>query len=106
MMTGHVNSRLEAVIALKVYESSGAAREIEAVIDTGYAGYLTLPSAVIGTLGLGSLGLSYLTLADRSEVLSDVYQAAVEWDGQTRTIVVDTLESEALVGMALLRAAT
>ena len=102
MIAARVNSNGEAVISLAVSGPQGETREIEAVIDTGYAGYLTLPSAVIAALGLSSIGLSYLTLADGSELPSDVCPAMVDWDGQARTIVVDTLESEALVGMALL----
>jgi len=34
MITGHVNSKLEAVIALTVHGLPGETREIQAVIDT------------------------------------------------------------------------
>jgi clan AA aspartic protease len=102
MITGYVNSNLDAVISLSVSGSQGLAHEIEAVIDTGYSGYLTLPGSVIAALGLSNVGLGYLTLADGNEIPSDLYLATVVGDGQERTTEVDTLETEALVGMALL----
>ena len=102
MITGYVNSNLDAMISLPVYGSQGLTHEIEAVIDTGYSGYLALPSAIIATLGLSSVGLGYLTLADGSEVYSALCAATIDWDGQERVIEVDSLETEALVGMALM----
>ncbi len=102
MITGYVNSKLEGMISLSVYESKAEAREIEAVIDTGYAGQLTLPSEVVAELGLSSIGIGQLILADGSEVPSALCLATVVWDNQRRTGLVDTLESEALIGMGLL----
>jgi clan AA aspartic protease len=102
MITGYVNSKLDAVISLPVYGPQGLTHEIEAVIDTGYSGYLALPNAVIAALGLSSVGLGYLTLADDSEIVSALYPATLVWDGQERAVEVDSLETEALVGMALM----
>ena len=39
-------------------------REIEAVIDTGYNGFLTLPTATVAELQLPFLGPSRATLAN------------------------------------------
>lgn len=102
MITGYVNSILEAVISLEVYGSQKRVREMEAVIDTGFTGYLTLPPPVISALGLSSIAVGSLTLADGSEVISDVCAATVFWDGQMRVVEVDSLEMEVLVGMSLL----
>jgi predicted aspartyl protease len=41
-------------------------------------------------------------LADGSEVLLDVYDGIVLWDGAPRRIVVDAADADPLVGMALL----
>lgn len=102
MITGRVNSKKEAVILLSVCGVQDELHEIEALLDTGFTGYLTLPSALIAALQLAQLAIGHLTLADGSEVPSDLYQATIVWDGQSRTIEVDTLESDALVGMALM----
>ncbi len=43
MIEGVVNAAYEAVVTLSLQSPSGQAREIEAVIDTGYSGFLTPP---------------------------------------------------------------
>jgi clan AA aspartic protease len=102
MITGVVQSD-EGRIRLKVKGLRGREQEVEAVIDTGYTASLTLPSAVVAALGLRWRSTERFTLADGSECLFDVYVAKVEWDGKTRTILVDEVDAEALVGMRLLR---
>ena len=47
MIEGSVNSNYEAVIILILRGSSGQMREIEAVVDTEYNGYLTLSPMLI-----------------------------------------------------------
>lgn len=67
-MIGLVDSKREAMIWMAVCLPQGERREIEALVDTGYSSYLTLPSDLIATLGLSTLGTEQLTLADGSEV--------------------------------------
>ena len=43
MITGTVTAEREAVINLQVCDTSGQQYSIEAVIDTGFTGALTLP---------------------------------------------------------------
>jgi predicted aspartyl protease len=52
MMMGSVNSRREAIIQFAVVGRNSQSQGIKAVIDTGYTGFLTLPSALITALGL------------------------------------------------------
>ena len=47
MMIGHVNAYREAVISLSVEGSSSLRRDIDAVIDTGFDGYLTRWSVIL-----------------------------------------------------------
>ena len=102
MITGEINSTLEAVIPLTVSGPQGATRVLTAVIDTGYTSFLTLPSAVIVALGLRQIATGQLKLADGSEIVSTLYLATVVWDGQARATEVDMLETEVLVGMGLM----
>jgi hypothetical protein len=54
MITGVITADREAVIRFAMRDQrSGQEREIQAVIDTGFNGYLTLPDALASTLGLG-----------------------------------------------------
>jgi predicted aspartyl protease len=47
MIIGNVNANREAIVQLAVLGENQQKQGIKAVIDTGYTGFLTLPSAVI-----------------------------------------------------------
>ena len=98
-----MNSGRQAVITLSIHGPTGRTREVDAVIDTGYSEYLTLPPTIVRQLALPFSGKSRTYLADGSEVFFDLYQATVLWDSQP--MPVDAYESNSipLVGMALLR---
>ena len=102
MITGSVTADREAVIRLKVRGPQGQEQEIEAVIDTGFTGFLTLPPALIASLGLPWRGFGEAVLGDGSLHTFDVYRASVDWDGQERTIEADAADTEPLVGMGLI----
>ncbi|MDV3000515.1 MAG: hypothetical protein N5P05_002121 [Chroococcopsis gigantea SAG 12.99] len=61
---------------------------IEAVIDTGYTGFFTLPSAVITTLRLTWYMQEEGILGNGSIFLFNVFEATVIWDGQLKSIEV------------------
>jgi clan AA aspartic protease len=102
MIQGVVNARREAVLPLVVGNGDGARKLIDAVIDTGFNGFLSLPSAVIVSINLPWSASDIVTLGDGSEALFDLYAATVIWDGQYREVDVAESETEPLVGMALL----
>ena len=102
MITGMVNADIEAVILLVVVGPNRQQRTVDGVIDTGFSGDLTLPTAVIASLGLTWLGREPGILADGSTDLFDVYSAVVLWDGQPRSIEVEAANTQPLVGMNLL----
>ncbi len=97
-----VNADLEAIIRLKVRGPSRIEREVEAVIDTGYNGFLTLPTHLIAALGLTWRRSGRALLADGSDRLFEVYESAVTWDGKPFRIPVDAVDTTPLVGMSLL----
>jgi len=70
-MTGTVRAR-EARIRINVRGPSGRRKHIEAVIDTGFTGWLTLPASVISALGLSWTNRVRGMLADGSESFFDV----------------------------------
>jgi clan AA aspartic protease len=102
MMTGVVNAHLEALVRLTVRGPGGQEQEIEAVIDTEFDGSLSLPPALIDTLGLPWRRRGRAVLADGSESVFDIYEATLMWDGAPRRITVDAADTEPLLGMALL----
>jgi clan AA aspartic protease len=101
MITGVVSAR-EARIRLKVRGPRRQEREIEAVLDTGYTAFLSLPPALVESLGLRWKSIGRGILADGSECLFDVYVGKVVWDGQERRVLIDGADTDPLVGMALL----
>jgi clan AA aspartic protease len=103
MMIGTVNADLEAVLRLTVRDAAGQPHDVDAVIDSGFNGFLTLPPALIATLGLPWLCREDGQLADGSVQPFDVYVATVDWDGPSRNVEVEAADAQPLIGMALLR---
>jgi clan AA aspartic protease len=102
MIVGHVNSRREAIIQLAVLGDSNQPQGIKAIIDTGYTGFLTLPSAIITTLELTWFMQEEGFLGDGSLCMFNVFEASVIWDGQVKPIEINESETDPLVGMSLL----
>jgi clan AA aspartic protease len=102
MISGIVTSDREAMILLFVHGPAGQVEEIPAVIDTGFDGSLSLPSATIARLGLAWRRRGRALLADGSESVFDIHEAVVMWDGTPLRIAVDAADMIPLVGMSLL----
>lgn len=81
---------------------SGLREDVEAVIDTGFDGELTLQEAQIRQLGYSYSGTAGGTLADGSEVQFDYYEGWVLWHGFERPVAVIGAEGQPLIGMGLL----
>ena len=89
MITGHVTAYREAVISLSVGGSRNREREIDAVVDTGFNGFLTLPASIIQELDLVWRRRGRAMLADGSNSVFDIYEATVTWNSRPRRIAVD-----------------
>lgn len=87
---------------LRIEGPSGRWQEVEAVIDTGYSGFLTLPISLVKDLGLAFVNKAIAVLADGTQGRFDVYDAVVEWGGQSRSIEVDATGGAPLLGMQML----
>ena len=101
-MQGHVNTSYEAVISL-VIKHNNKLKSINAVIDTGFTGFLSLPQSIIDELELPWSYSDFATLGDGSETLFDIHDANVIWDGQFREIEINSAETDPLMGMKMLR---
>ncbi|HEY9825814.1 MAG TPA: clan AA aspartic protease [Stenomitos sp.] len=102
MMQGYVNQNYEAMLSL-VVRNGDKLKSITAVIDTGFTGFLSLPTSIITELELPWSYRDRATLGDGSEVLFDIYEGMVIWGGQYREIEINAAETEPLVGMSMLR---
>ena len=102
MMQGYVNAAYEAVVSVVVsYE--GKLKSVNAVIDTGFTGFLSLPSTIIAELELPWSYRDRATLGDGSETLFDIHEASVIWDGKFREIEINSADTDPLLGMRMLR---
>jgi clan AA aspartic protease len=102
MMQGFVNQNCEAMLPIVVGRDNKPTQLLEALIDTGFTGFLSLPSAMIESLGLPWIFSDSVTLGDGSEVVFQMYRATVIWDGAFKVVDVAASESEPLLGMSLL----
>jgi clan AA aspartic protease len=102
MMQGTVNQNCEATLSV-VVRSIDIMQNVNAVIDTGFSGFLTLPSSIITALDLTWKGRDVATLGDGTSCIFEVYIASVIWDGAYRTIDINESETIPLIGMRLLR---
>lgn len=102
MMQGWVNQNCEAMLPIVVGRDNNPTQLVEALIDTGFTGFLSLPLSMIESLGLPWIFSDSVTLGDGSEVVFQMYRATVIWDGQFKVVDVAASESEPLLGMSVL----
>ena len=101
MITGKITKNREAVIELEVIGTNWQDK-IEASIDTGFDGYLTLPLYLINRFGLQQAGYRQAILGDGKKVVFNLYRVRIIWHGQVREVPVLQADGGPLVGMALL----
>lgn len=101
-MQGWVNQNCEAMLPIVVGHDNASKQMVEALIDTGFSGFLSLPLSMVKSLELPWIFSDFVTLGDGSEVIFQMYRAIVIWDGQYKVVDVAASESEPLLGMSLL----
>ena len=102
MMQGVVNQSCEAILPI-VVKHNATTQLVDAVIDTGFFGFLTLPFDIVSALGLSWEGRDVATLGDGTFCTFEVYMAVGIWDGQHREVYINESETVPLIGMRLLR---
>lgn len=102
MITGFVNVEFEPIIPLSLRRADGKVFTQDAIVDTGFNGWLSLSPDLISKLGLKWKRRGRAILGDGSECVFNVYEAVVVWDDTLLTIPVDEADAEPLVGMSLM----
>ena len=102
MIEGRINHRYEPVVNITFVNPTGESRELEAVVDTGFNGFIILPADLIEELELPFLNSSQAFLADDREVNVQVHQATLAWDGVHRRVRATASGTTALVGMQMM----
>jgi clan AA aspartic protease len=102
MIRGRVTPQLESVVTVRVLGRDGAAANVDAVVDTGFDGFLSLTHGAIRLLELRQVGVRDGTLADGTVVSFPAFLATVDWHGAVRTGAVIQSGGGNLIGMKLL----
>src|SRR5262245_44640134 len=77
---------------------------IQAVLDTGFTGHLSLARRHLGKIRVSELGTIESELADGSRDVQPAYLGSVSFDGERKSILITVTDAEdSLVGTALLR---
>ena len=94
---------LEARISVAVAGPSLEFWEVEAVIDTGFSGWLTLPEVTIREMNLPAYRIQQMRIDNNRTILMTTFRAVAEWQGrQIDILVYQTENPRPLLGTAML----
>ncbi len=102
-MTQGVVQDLQARLNISLKIPSFPDFSIECVVDTGFAGALTLPTEVIKALQLPFLQEIEANLANDQDIKTSVHLATILWEGSEVEIAVLSMGRRPLLGTALLQ---
>jgi predicted aspartyl protease len=104
LILGRFDSTDSPTIAIEVAGATGS-KSYDAVIDTGFTGFVALPWNEMIHLGLSTQGATDVTLGDGSITHNHLSTGAVTLGSQVEkgTILLDEKSTDILVGMDFLR---
>ena len=101
MITGRVFRRRPTIL-LTIYGPNRQIDGLEALVDTGFTGYLALPNETVLALGMPFASYFDAGLADGSRVAVNVHEGTVLWHGVQQTVLVLATGREPVLGMSLI----
>jgi clan AA aspartic protease len=102
MISGTVSSEREIIVDLEVVTAAQAPMPIQAVVDTGFNGYLTLPASTLKAAGALSAGTRRAELGDGQIVDLELFLLKVKWLAEEREILAVRADAAPLLGMSML----
>ena len=102
MITGNVSPNGDLLVPIRMLDEDGHVHRLEAVIDTGFNGHLSLPPNVIQELGLPIRAPVDMVVATDVTFTVDSYRGTILWRGQHLRVPVLAAEGTPLIGTALL----
>lgn len=102
MITGRVTEEREIVIPIECHSDDDRRIAVDAILDTGFNGFLTLPPDTIQTLDAVPAGTRRANLADGTSTDMDVFVVTINWLDEQRDVLALQAEAAPLAGMSLL----
>ena len=81
MIRGVLNDRLQPMLIVEISNGDGRFQPVQALLDTGFSGHLTLPQDETARLGLKRVDRMPMILADGQEIEVSVHEGSVKWFG-------------------------
>ncbi len=105
MLQGRLREDEQAVVAFEIVCRDGARYTVDAVIDTGFNGQVSLSRRVANGLDVALTveGTIEMELASGAVVEENVYSGAIHFDGQELTVEIILTDAEdSFIGTGLL----
>ena len=103
MIRGRVDAQRQARVQLEIQRNDSLYDSIEAVVDTGFDGQLTLPPQIIAELGLEPDDEeANVILATGSHETVNAWNGYILWHDRRRSVLVLEANGVPLLGMELL----
>lgn len=106
MMIGKNNEFGEPIVRLTVRDVDGLPHPIDAVVATGYEGFLTVSPALVRRLRLPWLCRQQGQCMFTGVQIVDVHLATLIWLGRPTAVAVEVRDDVPLIGMSLLEGTT
>lgn len=101
MMTGKFIDR-KIILPVRFLLSTDTILSIEFVVDTGFNGYLTLPTGAVGAMNLPLFSTTITILADGTHAEIPTHVATIDWHDRELSVPVLAMGTKPLLGMGLL----
>jgi clan AA aspartic protease len=102
VIQGTRNPNREAIVSIAIRNDNSGEVTTEAVVDTGFNGYISLTREVIERLQLSPFSTAERLLADGTRAVTNLYIARIVWHGRELIVAAEDVEDTCLIGMELL----
>jgi clan AA aspartic protease len=105
LWVGKTEDEASPVIRISITASNAKAQEFEAIIDTGFTGFLSIPQQEADRLGLVPISTQIVVFADNSEHVRWIANAIVIMghESQEGAAFLEPFSNEVLLGMEFIR---
>jgi len=99
MINATIDQYLSIRVRLEFIGNNGANVSYDALFDTGFSEYFSLPRHLIDVLGYTETDREIMILGDGTQREISIYEGHIIWDGQEQNAAIHCLDDDALVGM-------